>query len=39
MMFIFKITEVNFLKSMRIYHEVTIAINDAAPYLPCLESH
>ena len=25
--------------SMRKYHDVTIAINDAAPYIPCLESH
>ena len=25
--------------SLRFYHDVTIAINDAAPYLPCLESH
>ena len=24
---------------MRKYHDVTIAINDAAPYIPCLESH
>ena len=39
MMFIFKITEVNFLMSMRRYHDVTIAINDAAPYIPCSESH
>ena len=39
MMFIYKITEVNFLMSLRKYHDVTIAINDAAPYTPCLESH
>ena len=39
MMFIYKITEVNFLMSMRKYYDVTIAINDAAPYIPCLESH
>ena len=39
MMFIFKITEVNFLKSLRKYHELTIAINDAAQYTLCLESH
>ena len=39
MMFIYKVTEVNFLMSMRKYHDVTIAINDAAPYTPCLESH
>ena len=32
MMFIYKITEVNFLMSFRKYHDVTIAINDAAPY-------
>ena len=25
--------------SMRKYHDVTTAINDAAPYIPCLESH
>ena len=25
--------------SMRKYHDVTIAINDAAQYIPCLESH
>ena len=25
--------------SMRKYHDMTIAINDAAPYIPCLESH
>ena len=36
MMFIYKITEVNFLMTLRKYHDVTIAINDAAP---CLESH
>ena len=24
---------------MRKYHDVTIAINDAAPYIPCLESY
>ena len=39
MMFIYKITEVNFLMSLRKYHDVTIAINDAAPYTLCLESH
>ena len=39
MMFIFKITEVNFLMFMRKYHDMTIAINDAAPYIQCLESH
>ena len=39
MMFIFKITEVSFLISLRKYHDVTIAVNDAAPYIPCLESH
>ena len=38
-MFIYTITEVNFLKSLRKYHEVEIAINDAAQYTPCLESH
>ena len=31
MMFIYKITEVNFLMSLRKYHDVTITINDAAP--------
>ena len=39
MMFINKITEVIFLMSMRKYHDMTIAINGAAPYIPCLESH
>ena len=42
MMFIYKISEVNFLMSLRKYHDVTIAINAAAPYMPytpCLESH
>ena len=38
-MFIYKIAEVNFLMSSRKYHDVTIAINDAAPYTPCLESY
>ena len=38
MMFIYKITEVNFLMSLHKY-DVTIAINDASPYTPCLESH
>ena len=38
-MFIFKIIEVDFLVPMRKYHNMTIAINDAAPYIPCLESH
>ena len=38
-MLIYKITEVNFLMSLHKYHDVTIAINDAAPYTPCLESH
>ena len=33
MMFIYKIIEVNFLMSMRMYHDVTIAINDAAQYI------
>ena len=39
MMCIYKITEVNFLMSLRKYHDVTIALNDAALYTPCLESH
>ena len=41
MIFIYKITEsdVNFLKSLRKCHDVTIAINDAAPYTLYLESH
>ena len=38
-MFIYKITEVNFLMSLREYNDVTIAINDAAPYTLCLEFH
>ena len=25
--------------SLRKYHDVSIAMNDAAPYTPCLESH
>ena len=39
MMFIYKINDVNFLKSLCKYHDVKIAINDAAPYTLCLESH
>ena len=39
MMFIYKITEVNFFMSLRKYHDVTIAIDDAAPYTLSLESH
>ena len=39
MIFIYKITEVNFLMSLRKYHDVTLAINDAASYTLCLESH
>ena len=39
MMLIYKITEVNFLMSLRKYHDVTIGINNAAPYTSCLESH
>ena len=39
MMFIYKITEANFPMSLRKYHDVTIAINDAALYTACLESH
>ena len=39
MMFIYKITEFNFLMSFRKYHDLTIAINGAVPYTPCLESH
>ena len=35
MMFIYKITEVNFLVSFRKYQDVTIAINDVEPYTPC----
>ena len=38
-MFIYKITEVNFLMSLRKYLDATIAINDGASYTPCLESH
>ena len=36
---IFKITDVNFPMFMRKYHDVTIAINYAAPYIPCLAFH
>ena len=39
MIFIYKITEENFLVSFHKYHDVAIAINDAALYTPCLESH
>ena len=39
MIFIYTISEVNFLISLRKYHDVTIAINDATPYTPSLESH
>ena len=39
MMFIYKITEVNFLVSLRKYHDVSIAINNVAPYTTCSESH
>ena len=35
MMFIYKITDM----SLRKYHDVTIAINDATPYTSCLEYH
>ena len=38
-MFIYKITKVNFLMTLRKYNDMTIAINDAALYTPCLESH
>ena len=38
-MFIYKITEVNFLMSLRKYHDVNIAIIDAVPYTLCLESY
>ena len=38
-MFINKITGVNFIMSLCKYNYVTVAINDAAPYIPCLESH
>ena len=39
MIFIYKITEVNFLIFLRKYHDVTIAINDIAPYTPSLKFH
>ena len=39
MMFIYKLTEVNFLMSLHKCHDVPIVINDAAPYTSCLESH
>ena len=39
MMFIYKITEVYFLKSLRKYPDLTVAINDSAPYTPYLEFH
>ena len=39
MIFLYKITEVNLLISLRKYHDVTIAIHDDAPYKPSLESY
>ena len=39
MMFKYKISEVNFLMSLHKYHDVAIALNDAAPYTPCWESY
>ena len=39
MMFIYTMTKLNFRMSLRKYHDMTIAINDAAPYTSCLESH
>ena len=39
MMFIYKMTEVNFPMSLRKNHDVTIAINDAVPNTLCLDSH
>ena len=39
MMFIYKIFEENFIMSLRKYHDVAIAINDAVPYTLCLESY
>ena len=39
MMFINKITETKFLMYLRKYHDVTIAINDAATFTQCLESY
>ena len=39
MIFLYKITEVDFLMFLRKYHDVAIAINGAAPYTPCLESY
>ena len=39
MIFIYTISEVNFLISLRKYHDVTIAINDTAPYTQSFEPH
>ena len=35
----FKITEVTFCMSLRKYHDVTLAVNAAAAYTPCLRPH
>ena len=37
MMFIYKITEVNFLMSLREHHDMIIVINDAAPLYTMLK--
>ena len=36
MMAKFKITEVNFCRLLRIYHNVTPVTNDCAVHMPCL---
>ena len=39
MMFIYKITEVQFCMSLRKYHDVLTAAIDAAAYTQCFPSH
>ena len=39
MMSIYKITEVKYCTSLRKYHEVTLAANDAAVYTPYLQPY
>ena len=38
MMFMYKIIEVKSCMSLREYRDVTLAVNDAAAYTPCLSS-
>ena len=39
MMFIYELIEVKFCMSLRKYHDVTIAANDAAAYTQCFRPH